>query len=284
MKVILLTKEGLEHRYVFNSLARVLGDNLCWVFIEESNERLTLYKYWKRVSNKYSYFQIAERTVTRIFRKLLKYDQKKKQALVKLLDTECLYNQRTEISHYYGPINNKDTIDRIKRISPDIILVYGTNYIGSRLLSLAKITSLNMHTGLSPYYRGSDTYFWPLYNGDLGMVGATVHECTSQIDGGCIYARTVTRLDENDDQFTVFARCVKAGAVIYSEVVKMFLEGSVPPSEKQNLSLGREYRFRDRTFMQDMRMEYLVRSGKLRSIIRNSCKSETQYPANDLSC
>jgi methionyl-tRNA formyltransferase len=161
------------------------------------------------------------------------------------------------------------------------MFIYGTGIVGKRVLSLPTLKCLNLHTGISPYYRGSDAFFWPLYNSEPHMVGATVHECTAAIDGGDILARASVRLEENDDPFISFARCVKSGARIYSEAARNIMSGEKMRLEKQDLSSGREYRFVDRTFTHDIVMEYMVRSGKLRRIIEESFQRDLPFPLRE---
>lgn len=43
----------------------------------------------------------------------------------------------------------------VPSLAPDIMLIYGTVLVGSKILSLARAGALNMHTGISPYYRGA---------------------------------------------------------------------------------------------------------------------------------
>ena len=283
MKTILLTKDGLEHRYVLNSLELALGEYLCGVYLESNEKQIRLVTKFKRVRNIYSTVQMLERITTKIIRKILRFDERQEKALIKILGTNCMAAKPANYAVSCGTINGEEIIKWIECIGPDLIFVYGTSIVSQRVLSLAKV-SLNLHTGLSPYYRGSDAHFWPLYNGELQKIGATVHDCTSDIDGGNIYSRVSVRVEEDDDPFSVFARCVKAGAITYSKVARSFVEGRVINVQKQDLSLGRMYRFRDRTFVNDLRMEFLIRSGKLKSVIHNLHKSNLQYPDKDIIC
>ena len=48
--------------------------------------------------------------------------------------------------------------------------------------------SINIHQGLTPYYRGGPPVFWELYNGER-EIGATVHFVESKVDTGEIIAQ-----------------------------------------------------------------------------------------------
>ena len=143
--------------------------------------------------------------------------------------------------------------------APDVIAVYGTGIIPDEALRQTGTVALNMHTGLSPEYRGTACAFWPIHDGRPDMVGATVHECTSAVDGGRIFARGRAALRRGDDLHAVFARAVLAGADLYAEVVGRLARGEAPEGRPQDLSLGREYRGTDLTLGAERRARRQVR-------------------------
>jgi methionyl-tRNA formyltransferase len=131
--------------------------------------------------------------------------------------------------------------ERVAALEPDIIAVYGTGIIPDAVLDQAKVVALNMHTGLSPWYRGVQCAFWPIVEGRPDMVGATVHACTAKEDGGTIYSRRNARLQRGDDLHAVFGRAVLAGAAAYVEVFGAAIAGTLA-GEPQDHGIGREYR------------------------------------------
>ena len=82
--------------------------------------------------------------------------------------------------------NDKDCIELLEKLQPEVIVVYGTAIIRDHIAALAKKCTLNMHTGLSPYYRGDSTLFWPVYYNQKDKLGVTVHELIAEVDGGGI--------------------------------------------------------------------------------------------------
>ena len=71
---------------------------------------------------------------------------------------------------------------------PDVVLVFGTGILREPLLSAFDGRIVNIHLGLSPYYRGAGTNFWPLVNREPEYVGATIHYLDAGIDTGPILA------------------------------------------------------------------------------------------------
>jgi methionyl-tRNA formyltransferase len=173
--------------------------------------------------------------------------------------------------------NRNDCIKWIENIKPDYAFIYGTGIIGKKLLSLPSMGALNLHTGISPYYRGSDCAFWPLYKNDPLMLGSTVHKCTPELDGGDIFGRVSIRLSKDDDPYTAFAKAVEAGTSLYSNIAKRLVGGEEVPSEKQDFSKGKEYRFKDKTFVQELIMEFRVSSGKIEKIIADAEDSSLPF-------
>jgi methionyl-tRNA formyltransferase len=52
-------------------------------------------------------------------------------------------------------LNDIDFIDRLKQISPDLIVVFAFRFLPKDVYTLSKIASFNIHTSLLPDYRGA---------------------------------------------------------------------------------------------------------------------------------
>lgn len=126
-------------------------------------------------------------------------------------------------------------------LAPDVLAIYGTGIIPDNVLSQAGTVALNMHTGLSPWYRGVSCAFWPLRDMRPDMIGATVHECTSNVDGGLIYAREAAVLQPNDDLHAIFARAVEVGTRAYVDTIGQLQSGGLNGAA-QDLDEGQEFR------------------------------------------
>jgi methionyl-tRNA formyltransferase len=143
----------------------------------------------------------------------------------------------------------------VQKFQPQIIAVYGTGKIPDKVLSTAKTIALNMHTGVSPFYRGTASTFWPIVENEAEKIGATVHECTSIIDGGTIFFSGRAPLHRRDNLHTIFARAVKIGAAGYVDVLRQFIARQVS-GVPQDLTLGREYRGHMRGLRAEIRGRY----------------------------
>ncbi len=49
-------------------------------------------------------------------------------------------------------------------LKSDVYVVFGSSYIRGELVDfLVKHKAINIHAGVSPYYRGTDCNFWALF-------------------------------------------------------------------------------------------------------------------------
>ena len=51
---------------------------------------------------------------------------------------------------------------------------------------LLKKKAINIHMGISPYYRGADCNFWAIYDKNPSLVGATIQLLSKKLDYGLI--------------------------------------------------------------------------------------------------
>jgi len=114
-------------------------------------------------------------------------------------------------SHGKNSINSAKVVSHIKEIKPDIIAVCGTSLLSENILSLPTICSLNLHGGLSQFYRGLWTTDWAIYNEEPEYIGATVHFIAPGIDDGAILYQGRPTLEKNDNPHTLYEKVVKLG-------------------------------------------------------------------------
>ncbi|MBH9536915.1 formyl transferase [Novosphingopyxis sp. YJ-S2-01] len=136
-------------------------------------------------------------------------------------------------------LNNRETVDFLKRISPRLVLSYGCHKIENALLDLPNLTFWNTHGGLSPSYRGVITHFWPSYNCEPQMTGLTLHETTSALDGGAIIHQSGAVLERGDGIHDLAARTVKAYCDELAPLIRDALNADCLPTGVTQKSSGR---------------------------------------------
>lgn len=283
MKAIIVTARGHEHAFVTKLLIEALGNNLSGIVIERGVKPASVFTSMQKISKRYNVITIFERIITKGVRKVLRFDRRQHIALDSILGHSSFDKIIPKNIQVIEPetVNSNEAVKWIENINPHFIFVYGTGIVGKTVLSLPSVQALNLHTGISPYYRGSASGFWALYNKDPLMIGATVHKCTSEVDGGDIYGRISVRLLEGDEPFLAFARSVSAGAKLYADIAKRLIDGARVPFIKQDYTVGKEYLFIDKTFFHDIKMEGLIFFGGLNKIIISAQNKPLPYPDDE---
>ena len=95
---------------------------------------------------------------------------------------------------------------------PDVVLVFGTGILRQPLLSVFEGRIINIHLGLSPYYRGAGTNFWPLVNREPEYVGATIHYLDAGIDTGPIISHARPVIERGDGPHDLGNKTIVAAA------------------------------------------------------------------------
>ncbi|WP_415014771.1 formyl transferase [Brevundimonas sp.] len=111
-----------------------------------------------------------------------------------------------EVSDLNGPAVHAFLAER----APRIVLSYGCHKLDDATLNATPARFWNTHGGLSPWYRGVATHFWPSYLLEPQMTGVTLHETTSAIDGGAVFHQTGAPLNRGDGLHDLACATVKA--------------------------------------------------------------------------
>lgn len=99
----------------------------------------------------------------------------------------------------FDSVNEDKCIDYLESVKPSIVIVNGTRILSKRLLDRLSSVFINMHTGITPDYRGVHGGYWALVNNDYDKCGVTIHLVDQGIDtGGILYQdRIMTTAKDN---------------------------------------------------------------------------------------
>jgi methionyl-tRNA formyltransferase len=264
MRLVLLVGTGPEQRYVANTLVAAYGDEVAAIVIADP-PRQSLVTRTQRYLRRYTIPQLVSRLSAKAYARLTGRGARRAR----------IYTERLFPRGDPGTFAQPDLVRRVPshngaacrallaEIGPDVIAVFGTGVIKAPVIRLARRAILNLHTGLSPIYRGSDTIFWALHNEEPQHVGVTVHLLDEGVDTGAIIRTGRPVIAPDDDEDTLFCKAVVLGAPLYAEAIREVFAGGRTYAP-QRLELGREYRFVDRTVAAERRVERLLRDGLLR--------------------
>jgi folate-dependent phosphoribosylglycinamide formyltransferase PurN len=132
-----------------------------------------------------------------------------------------------------GDINGDQYYEEITELDPDLLVAYGCSIIRDPLLSAYEGRFLNVHLGLSPYYRGTGTNYWPLVNEEPEYVGATFMYLDEGVDTGDVIHQIRARVHRGDGPHQIGNRVIADVAETYAEIIRRFddLEDVDHPAE-----------------------------------------------------
>tara|TARA_B100000427_G_C15339361_1_gene520426 strand:- start:25 stop:816 length:792 start_codon:yes stop_codon:yes gene_type:complete len=188
MRITLFTSNNIRHNYLINLLSTSCSE----LFVIQ--ECKTIFPGTKpgryplsKIVN--SYFENVNRAQIKIFGHSYSYSSNKNLKILPLA---------------FDDLNNCSLNFLSPFLKSDLYIVYGSSYIKGELLEfLVENKTINIHMGVSPYYRGTDCNFWALYDGNPHLVGATIHLLSKGIDSGKILYHAMSNVKTSPYEYTM---------------------------------------------------------------------------------
>lgn len=128
----------------------------------------------------------------------------------------------------------------LRALGVDLLLnVHSLCVAHPEVLRAPGIGCFNLHPGPLPAYAGLNPVSWALYRGAT-TYGVTVHHMVERIDAGGIAYEESFPVSSTDTAFTLYAKCIRAGVPLVSELLETAARHGTVPSRPQDLS-RREY-------------------------------------------
>ena len=224
--VVIITSDQLRHRYFCKQLS--INLNITGI-IAESKSTTTI---------DYPLFNIQDQKL--VEKHFKERDEVEKQMLGREID----FPEADILTMNFGEVNNDVTFDWIRGHNPDLILLYGSSIIKEPILSFYKNKIINLHLGLSPYYKGSATNFWPFVYNQPECVGGTIHLAVEKVDAGSILHQFRPEFEENDKMHEIGTKTIIKATNLIPLVVDKYLSNETYPVA-QNQKTGRIFRNKD---------------------------------------
>jgi methionyl-tRNA formyltransferase len=183
--------------------------------------------------------RISQRDKKNFIRHFAERQQAEEKYFSKVSQPQCPVKIVTEES-----LNSIETRKFIEEIKPDVVLIFGCGLIKDPVVSVLPYHTINMHLGLSPWYRGSATLFWPFYFLEPNFAGSTFHYITSEPDAGDIVHQVVPELNYGDGIHDVGCRTVLQSAKEAVLILKK-LESTGEITRHKQRSSGKNFLTRD---------------------------------------
>jgi len=173
-----------------------------------------------------------------------------------------------------GEINDPSEAALMRGLCPDVVLVFGTGILRESVLALFAGRIINLHLGLSPYYRGSGTNFWPLVNREPEYAGATIHYLDVGIDTGPIIAHVQPVIKLGDGAHDIGNKSIQAGVAMLGKAALAHVRGklrSVPQTER-----GRLYQRKDFDGNAVRRLQRNFETGMIEEYLSDKARRDSQ--------
>ena len=130
-------------------------------------------------------------------------------------------------------LNDKEFIDKIKQINPDIIIVVAFRKIPVEIFSIPKYGTINLHASLLPNYRGAAPINWCLINNEV-KTGVTTFFINEEIDQGDILLKEEVSISDRDNFGSLYKKLSSVGSRLLIKTIKGVLSNNIEAS-KQDL-------------------------------------------------
>ena len=186
MNITLITSDQIRHNYLVNLLSNIATK------LNVIQEKKTFYSNQNKISNLMkNYFLKVDDAQKKVFGNAA-IDKKNKN--IKLLSLENKELEKCSLNSLSDFLNN------------DIFIVFGSSFIKKDLVNfLIDHKALNIHLGISPYYKGTDCNFWALFDNNPHLVGATIHLLSKGLDSGQILYHALSEIKEDPFIYTMSA-------------------------------------------------------------------------------
>ncbi|MCX2837479.1 formyltransferase family protein [Salinimicrobium sp. MT39] len=217
MKIVLLTSDNLRHKYIAHSLAVQL--DLPLIITEKKSSGITetcSYGEEEALFIK-EHFEARETSEEQYFNDFRKFP-----------------STSTVIEVSYGEINSAQVGTAIEKIEPQFIVLFGTSIIKKQLLEKYPGRIINLHLGISPYYRGSATNLFPYFYKEPECVGGTIHLATTAVDRGDILHQFRPNIEQGDNLHDIGNKTILKAGKILPKILKKYNARNITPKKQEN--------------------------------------------------
>jgi hypothetical protein len=220
MKITIITSNKSRHNYLINQLSKIATE----LYIIQECDTI----FPGKLKGYYNSSKISE-----------KYFKKVLHSQNKIFGSQhvILGNKGSFLSLKKGDLNKCSLLFLKDFLNSDYYVVFGSSFLKGPLVNfLVKKKALNIHMGISPFYRGADCNFWALNDNNYHLVGATIHLLSKGLDNGPILYHAVS--ERNSNLFDYSMLSVKSAILSIKEYIHSKKILKIKPTKvKKNLLL-----------------------------------------------
>ena len=173
-------------------------------------------------------------------------------------EDEIGYKFKTDILNTYN-INSIETAQFIMSKSPDLIAVCGSNIIKPEIFTLPPKGTINIHVGITPFYRSANPVEWALYNKDFDKIGVTIHFVDEGLDTGRMIYQKTAQIEKGDTVASLYCKNIVNGTELMVKTIKD-IEADELKSFSQPLKEGKHYLAFEYGYWQNRKVNNILKS------------------------
>jgi methionyl-tRNA formyltransferase len=136
-------------------------------------------------------------------------------------------------------VNALDVVERIKRCSPDLIVVIAFGQkISTNVTGIPPKGAINVHASLLPKYRGAAPLNWAIVNGEV-ETGVTIITVAEKMDAGEMLAQARTVIDWDETAEGLGDRLAKLAAPLLVETIDQIASGQAAYTKQDESQASR---------------------------------------------
>ena len=228
LKIVFLTRNFPGSSYVINNVNK--AKNISAILLENRrreqkilNQSERIHKFIRKIARNpfYNFKSLLIKILTQI-----EFNPDKLYKKMLYGSDNFLYNNAIPLFRV-DYINSVEALKILKTIQPDLILVFGTGILKKHIIECSSMASVNLHTGIVPYYRGVMGEFFALYNNDFNNIGYTLHFVTEKLDAGDIILQEKIKMKFSDNHITLRIKNLKSCVNGFIRVIDQFEKGVI---------------------------------------------------------
>ncbi|MGC4100307.1 formyltransferase family protein [Ferruginibacter sp.] len=221
-KIVFLASDCESSRWVYNAIIKDFI--ISAAIIEQPISKKTLFKgRIKRIG----FFKVMGQVMFSVL--IVPFLRKKARNRKNELIAQYQLNDApfdNNSTHHVSSVNDTACKQLLEQLQPDIVVVNGTRIISKKILQCTNAVFINMHVGITPWYRGSHGGYWALYNNDAENFGTTIHFVDVGVDTGVVLKHVFSKPFLGDNFTTYPVLQVATGITALKEVLQQVVENN----------------------------------------------------------
>jgi methionyl-tRNA formyltransferase len=241
-RVVALLGNDSQHR---NTLAALIKNeiNVVGVFIADEKTRGVPLKYIFKSASRRGWLSVISQVLARLLYKIRNQERDRKLKAKIFNDAR---NKET-IRELAVPIvvDKSYSLQRnsISTLNPDILVVHTGSWVGKEIRELSCVKYvIGGHPGITPFYRGSHSPFWAIYNKDYKNIGWTCFLVDKGVDTGPVVEQGHIVPSEGDTYMSLSWRGMVEIALSQVKAIKRYsTDGTITATPHKSIPCNSEY-------------------------------------------